>query len=121
MHATGLRPRVRRRSASVHGCVAAGLVAGGALGVVWVAVGAEVGGVVAAWAVGSESVDVVDVGGELGAVGFAAQWVRVEVAVSGASPLGVVAAGVGAAALLFGRSGVVVAASAVGELWTSCD
>lgn len=62
-------------SAGLWGGPAAGLVAGGALGVVWVAVGAEVGGVVAAWSVGSESVDVVDVGGEGGAVGFTAEWV----------------------------------------------
>ena len=77
---------------------------------------AQVGGVVAGGSLWAESVDVVHVGGGCFAVGLAAQWVAGEVAASGASPLGVVAAGVCTAAALFGCTLVVVTAPAVGDV-----
>lgn len=71
--------------------VAAGLVAGGVLAVVGVAEGCEVGRVVASRAEGAEPVDVVYVGGLLGAAGPCAAGVGGEVGGPGAPPSCVVA------------------------------
>jgi len=96
-----------------------GLIACSSLRMMWMAVGAEVVGIVSVWSEWAEAVDVVDVGGQSHAVGFAADGMGFEVAASGASPLGVVSALGAAASCLVCCPVVGVAASTVGECWAA--